>query len=83
MAPAAQTLAALAEQGFDLDLVERVVGNGHHPHYENPEHPELTARCISDIVRHIDAMLISSREGSPLSTRIASTVLEGTTSAVA
>ena len=81
-APAAQTLAALAEQGFDLNLVERIVGNGHHPHYENTDHPELTARCISEIVRYIDAMLISSREGSPLSTRVASTVLEAKTSAV-
>ena len=77
LAPPDRTIAILAARGFPADSVRRLSGNGHHPHYENPEHPELTARCVGDIVRFIDAMLLSSREGSPLTTEVASTLLEG------
>ena len=48
------------------------------------ENPETRARNIQDITRKIDEMLASSREGAPLSTYVASTVLgdDSTTSDV-
>jgi serine/threonine-protein kinase len=70
----------LATHGFPRDMMTRVIGSGHYPHAHVDNHPETRARNIKDITRKIDEMLASSREGAPLSTYVASTVLGDDTS---
>jgi hypothetical protein len=70
----------LVAHGISRDMVKRIVGSGHYPHGHVEERPESRARNIQDITRTIDAMLASSRDGAPLSTYVASTVLGDDTS---
>jgi pimeloyl-ACP methyl ester carboxylesterase len=75
IAPAARMMKSLADAGYSLDTIEHLVGNGHYPQCEHGEAPERTARNVGDIAHFVDTMLMSSREGSPLTTQIASTLL--------
>jgi hypothetical protein len=79
VAPPLRMLEALRENGFPLDHVEHLVGVGHHPVFEARTSVEQTSRNLHDIVRVIDAMLSSSRDGSPLSTAVESTIVAAST----
>ena len=53
---------AAADLGIEPAQIHRAATGGHSPHVELAEHPEWTARNIDQIVRLIDAMLITARE---------------------
>jgi pimeloyl-ACP methyl ester carboxylesterase len=76
VAPAKAILARLATLDFPLEQIEHLIGAAHMPHLERLNAPEITARNIDELARHVESMLSSSREGTPLSTAIASTVFE-------
>ncbi len=76
LAPPARTLDALTFSGLPAATVEHLIGNGHYPHADNDRRPERTGRNVADLARYVETMLTTSREGSPLSTLVASTLLE-------
>jgi hypothetical protein len=76
VAPAKTVLATLAALDFPIERVEHLIGAAHMPHVEHRDEPEITARNIEELSRHVESMLSASREGTPLSTAIASTVYE-------
>ena len=76
VAPAKAILARLATMDFPIEQVEHLIGAAHMPHLERLNAPEITARNIDELAGHVESMLSSSREGTPLSTAIASTVFE-------
>jgi Protein kinase domain/Alpha/beta hydrolase family len=59
---------AAADLGIEPAQIHRAATGGHNPHVELAEHPEWTARNIDQIVRLIDAMLITAREMTLTST---------------
>ncbi len=65
----------LIAHGIPREFIQRLTECGHYPQLENRHHPEAKARNVEQITRCVDAMLTASREGAPLSTIIASTVL--------
>jgi serine/threonine-protein kinase len=69
----------LTAHGIPREFIQRLVECGHYPQLENREHPEAKAHNVEQITRCVDAMLTASREGAPLSTMMASTVLGGVT----
>ncbi len=75
--------AALAAAIVDLDLhpaqVVRLATGGHYPHLEAEAHPEWTARNAAEIVSLAGTMMLSSREGTLLSTQMESTIMGDTT----
>ncbi len=58
---------AAAELGIEPAQIHRSENGGHNPHLELAEHPEWTARNVDQIVRLIDAMLITAREHTVVS----------------
>ncbi len=77
LAPEARVLAAIERLGLPARSVYRMASGGHNPYAEDAAFPGWTARNVDDIARVIDSMLVSSRDGTPLSTEVASTVLAG------
>jgi hypothetical protein len=75
IAPADQLTALLTTHGLPRELIQTVTGSGHYPHAYNDALPEARGRNVDDITRCIDVMLATSREGTPLSTRMESTAL--------
>jgi pimeloyl-ACP methyl ester carboxylesterase len=75
MATAEQVTALLTTHGVPRELLQIVTGSGHYPHADNRVSPEARGRNVDDITRCIDVMLATSREGTPLSTRMESTAL--------
>jgi len=75
IAPAGQLVPFLTTHGVPRELLQIVTGSGHYPHAFNDVVPEARGRNVDDITRCIDVMLATSREGTPLSTRMESTAL--------
>jgi hypothetical protein len=73
--PARLLTPYLAEHGIPREFIHQLVACGHYPQLENTDQPEARAHNVEQITRCVDAMLTASREGAPLSTIIASTVL--------
>jgi hypothetical protein len=67
----------LVAHGVPREFIVRIVGCGRYPHLEQKDFPEASARTLTQIAHCVDAMLTASREGIPLSTLMASTVLGG------
>lgn len=65
----------LTAHGIPSEFIQRMVDCGHYPQLESKDRPEAKARNVEHITRCVDAMLTASREGAPLSTIMASTVL--------
>lgn len=76
LAPEGQIVSALDRLAFPARSLHRMASGGHMPHAESEEHPEWTLQNVAHLARIIEAMLLSSREGTPESTVIASTVLD-------
>jgi pimeloyl-ACP methyl ester carboxylesterase len=75
---------AVADLGLVAENVHRLPSGGHHPHLENSDRPEHSARNAHDIVRVIDAMLVTAAEAASSSSPLGfdSTVpISSTTSA--
>ncbi len=68
----------LIAHGIPAEFIHRIVDCGHYPNLEQKDFPEARARNVGQIVRCVDAMLTASREGTPLSTMMASTMLGDT-----
>jgi hypothetical protein len=68
----------LVAHGIPREFIYRIAECGHYPNLEQKDFPEARARNVAQIVRCVDAMLTASREGTPLSTLMASTVLGDT-----
>jgi hypothetical protein len=75
IAPADVLVDLLTKHGVPRELIQIVTGSGHYPHAYNDAVPEARGRNVDDITRCVDVMLATSREGTPLSTRMESTVL--------
>jgi pimeloyl-ACP methyl ester carboxylesterase len=75
IARADRTMDLLARHGMPRDLIQVVTGSGHYPHVENLSSPEARGRNVDDVTRCVDELLATSREGTPLSTMLESTVL--------
>jgi hypothetical protein len=54
----------IAEVGIGPAQVHRLPTGGHHPHVESAQYPERSARNLVDIVRVIDAMLVTASQPS-------------------
>jgi pimeloyl-ACP methyl ester carboxylesterase len=52
----------LDEAGVEEANLHRLPSGGHHPHVEKVDHPEWNARNAADLVRIIDAMLVTAGE---------------------
>lgn len=65
---------AIAEIGLGPGQVHRFPTGGHHPHLEQQDNPEWSARNLDEIVRVIDSMLITAGEVSMTSPGDASTL---------
>jgi hypothetical protein len=70
----------LVAHGIPREFIYRIAECGHYPNLEQKNFPEARARNVAQIVRCVDAMLTASREGTPLSTLMASTLLGDTDS---
>lgn len=73
----ATALAAIAELGLPSRSVAVISGGGLVSHGHHQECPGTTTRNVDELAHIVESMLVSSREGAPLSTRVASTVLAG------
>lgn len=76
-----RALAAVARLGLPARSVARLAGGGHLPHAERADHPGTTTRNVDELAQIVESMLVSSREGAPLSTAVESTVLATTDAA--
>jgi predicted Ser/Thr protein kinase len=52
----------LSDAGVEEANLHRLPSGGHHPHVEKIDHPEFNARNAADLVRIIDAMLVTAGE---------------------
>ncbi len=78
LAPPERVTRALEELGFPKRSVRRMAAGGHMPHAEHAERPEWKLRNADDLSRIVESMLVSSREGAPMSTAVESTVIAST-----
>jgi hypothetical protein len=65
----------LVARGVPKEFIHWIVDCGHYPQLEKSSQPEKKARNVEQITRVVDSMLNASREGAPLTTMLASTVL--------
>jgi pimeloyl-ACP methyl ester carboxylesterase len=77
VSPFQRMCRALERLGFPESQIHRLVAEGHLPHGETEAHPEWTRRNIVEIANIIDHLLMTAREGSVLSTHVASTMMSG------
>jgi hypothetical protein len=72
---------AVAALGLAPEQVRLLATGGHYPHMEPAANPEHTARNCDEIVRLVNHMLLSARQGTLLPTELESTITTGDASA--
>ena len=65
----------LVDHGFPPELIQRLIDSGHYPHVKEVGDAVAKGRTLADLTRAIDSMLTTSRDGTPVSTRMESTQL--------
>ncbi len=81
VAPTDRVLATLQELHVPERNIYHLASGGHLPQADDDHHPGWTMRNAHDIARIIESMLLSSREGSPDTTALESTVMARTDTA--
>ncbi|HZO11987.1 MAG TPA: alpha/beta fold hydrolase, partial [Polyangiaceae bacterium] len=78
VAPAEHTLAVLDGLGFPRRSLRTMDTHGHMPVAEIDDHPGWAMRNGEQLARIVESLMVSSREGAPLSTAIETTLLAST-----
>jgi len=78
LAPEKDVLEVLARLGVPDRNVHKMASGGHMPHLTEDAHPGWRMRNVDDIVRALESMLLSSREGASVASSTDSDGVVGT-----
>jgi pimeloyl-ACP methyl ester carboxylesterase len=78
VAPTEHVLEVLKKLDFPERNIHHLASGGHLPQADDDVHPGWAVRNAHDIARIIESMLLSSREGTPRTTAVESTIMATT-----
>jgi pimeloyl-ACP methyl ester carboxylesterase len=75
LAPTMHVLDVLRRLKFPERNIHHLASGGHQPYADDEHNPGFSVRNAHDIARIIESMLLSSREGTPSTTAVESTMM--------